>query len=163
MKKLLMLFAVALMATSAMAQKELVFPYQGGQEAMMQFLKNNFIPTDDIKQHHAAGNVILKFTADPKGAIKKVIVYYADDISLAQPVADLIRKTDKKWIIFEGEKVHDFIVTFSIGFNEPVTGTAAAYKAYTAWYSKRSPVLTNNQIPLDMATLLPTVSLKYDE
>lgn len=157
-----MLLAVVFTTTAAMAQKTLDYPYQGGQEAMNQFFNNNFVPSAEIKQARAAGTVTLKFTADPKGAIKKIIVYYADDLSLVQPVADLIKKTDKKWIIFDGEKMHDYIITFAISYNTPQTGAATANKAYTTFYARRTPIFTNNQVPLDMATLLPTVALKYD-
>ncbi|OKS89179.1 hypothetical protein [Mucilaginibacter polytrichastri] len=162
MKKVFTLAVALMISGMAMAQKELAFPFQGGQQVMTSFFKTNFTPSADLKQHNAAGVVILKFTADEKGAIKKIIVYYADDFSLAQPAADLLKKSDHKWIVPDGEKLHDFILPISISFNEPVTGAAVVQKTFSAYYNKRSPVLTNNQIPLDMATLLPTITLKYD-
>jgi hypothetical protein len=162
MKKLFTLVAALMISGLAMAQKELAFPFQGGQQVMTDFFKNNFAASADLKQQNAAGVVILKFTADQKGIIKKVIVYYADDFVLAQPAADLLKKSDHKWIVPDGEKLHDFILPISISFNTPATGAAAAGKTFSAYYGKRSPILTNNQIPLDMATLLPTVTLKYD-
>jgi hypothetical protein len=162
MKKLFTLVAALMISGLAMAQKELAFPFQGGQQVMTDFFKNNFAASADLKQQDAAGVVILKFTADQKGIIKKVIVYYADDFVLAQPAADLLKKSDRKWIVPDGEKLHDFILPISISFNAPATGAAAASKTFSAYYGKRSPILTNNQIPLDTATLLPTVTLKYD-
>src|ERR1700743_2960283 len=119
MKKLFTLFAAVMISGMAMAQKELAFPFQGGQQVMTDFFKNNFSPSADIKQQDAVGTVILKFTADQKGVIKKVIVYYADDFVLAQPAADLLKKTDHKWIVPDGEKLHDFILPFTISFNVP--------------------------------------------
>lgn len=162
MKKVLTLFAALLITGMAMAQKELAFPFQGGQPVMTKFFTDNFEASADIKKQNAAGLVILKFSADQKGSIKKVIVYYADDFALVQPVADLLKKSDHKWIVPDGEKLHDFILPVSIAFNVPTTEAAAANKTFMAYYSKRSPILTNNQIPLDLATLLPSLTLKYD-
>jgi hypothetical protein len=162
MKKLFTLIVAVMISGMAMAQKQLAFPFQGGQQVMTDFFKSNFTASADIKQQNAAGTVILKFTADQKGNIKKVIVYYADDFVLAQPAADLLTKTNHKWIVPDGEKLHDFILPITVSFNTPAGGEAATAKAFLAYYNKRSPVLTNNQIPLDTATLLPTITLKYD-
>lgn len=153
-----MLMTSVVVSFSAMAQKELAFPFQGGQQVMADFFKEKFTPAADIRQQNASGMVVLKFTADVKGNIKKVIVYYADDLILAQAAADLLKTSDGKWIIPDHEKMHDFILPITISFTQPAAGN----KNFAVWYSKRTPLLTNNQIPLDMATLLPTVVLKYD-
>ncbi|QQL49615.1 hypothetical protein [Mucilaginibacter ginkgonis] len=162
MKRLVVLAAAVMVSISAMAQKELAFPFQGGQEVMNSFFKQNFEPTNDITKNVAAGLVMLKFTADIDGNIKRIVVYYADDVAMAQPVADLLKKTDKKWIIPDHEKQHDFLLPVSINYNLPAIGQQAIKRKYLQFYAKRSPLLTNNQIPLDAATLLPTVTLSYD-
>ena len=157
-----MLFAALTVSGMAMAQKTLAYPFQGGQGVMTQFFKDNFVASADIRQQNAAGVVILKFTADTKGNIKKIIVYYADDFALAQPVADMLKKSDHKWIIPDGQDVRDFILTVNISYNQPAGGAAEAQARFAKFYTKRSPIVTNNQIPLDTATLLPVVVLKYD-
>lgn len=153
-----MLMIALVVSLSAMAQKELAFPFQGGQQVMADFFKGKFSPSADIREQNASGMVMLKFTADAKGNIRKVVLYYADDLILAQAAADLLKTSDGKWIIPDHEKTHDFILPVTIGFTNPAAGN----KAFAVWYSKRTPILANNQIPLDMATLLPAVVLRYD-
>lgn len=162
MKKLLLLFAALTISGMAMAQKTLAYPFQGGQAVMTQFLKDSFVASDDMRRQNASGVVILKFTADLKGNIKKIIVYYADDFSLAQPAADMLKKSDHKWIIPDSEKIRDFILTLNISYNQPANGQAEAQAKFAKFYSQRSPIVTNNQIPLDTVTLLPVMELKYD-
>ncbi len=161
MKKILMLFAAVTISGVAMAQKTLAFPFQGGQGVMTQFFKDNFVASNDITRQNASGVVILKFTADLRGNIKKIIVYYAEDFSLAQPAADMLKKSDHKWIIPDGEKIRDFILTLNISYNEPLKNQAEAQVKFAKFYSQRSPIVTNNQIPLDTVTLLPVIELKY--
>ncbi|MCJ8210519.1 hypothetical protein MUY27_12445 [Mucilaginibacter sp. RS28] len=160
MKKLLLIAAVMLFTANVFAQKQAIFPFQGGQQPMLDFFKTNFQPSADVKNQSASGLVILKFTVDPKGAVKKIVVYYADDVILAQNAATLLQQTDKKWIIPSDEKLHDFILTVNIGFQQPLN--AANSKKFMAFYTKRSPLVTHNQIPMESATMLPTVTLTYD-
>lgn len=162
MKKLI-LFAVALLLSGyCMAQAQLAFPFQGGKEVMVHFFNDSLTVTPLIIQKKATGNVVLKFTADEKGVIRKIIIYYADDVTLTQPVIEALRKSNKKWIIPDNEKFHDFIIPFIINFKPPVTANAALQKAVYEFYTHRKPILSFDQIPLDTATLLPTVIINYN-
>ncbi|MDB5156448.1 MAG: hypothetical protein JWR50_1155, partial [Mucilaginibacter sp.] len=110
----------------------------------------------------ATGTAIFKFTADEKGSIKKIIIYYADDITITPPIIEALKKSDRKWIIPNHEKFHDFIIPFSIRFIPPATGSATLQKAVYNAYTRRKAVVSFDQVPLDMATLLPAVSISYD-
>lgn len=145
-----------------MAQEQLAFPFQGGKEVMVKFFKDSLTVTPLIIQKKATGNAVLKFTADEKGTIRKIIIYYADDLALTQPVIEALRKSNRKWIIPDHEKFHDFIIPFAINFKPPVTGNTALQKAVYDYYTHRKPVLSFDQVPLDTATLLPTVVVNYD-
>ncbi len=145
-----------------MAQEQLAFPFQGGKDIMTRFFKDSLTVSPAIKQKKASGLAVFKFTADEKGGITKIIVYYADDAVLISPIVDALKKSNHKWIIPDREKSHDFIVPFSINFNLPVTATAELQKGIYNFYRNRKPIISNNQVPLDMATLLPTVLIKYE-
>src|SRR5271165_4579486 len=117
MKKTLLLIAAAALCVHCMAQEQLSFPFQGGKEAMDHFFRDSLTVSQEIIQKKAVGTTVFKFTADEKGAITKIIVYYADDLVLAQPVIDALKKSNHKWIIPDREKAHDFIITFAFSFN----------------------------------------------
>ena len=162
MKKLFIIALILIIGCRAMAQQELAFPFQGGKQIMMQYFKDNVtIPAELIKQQ-ANGVAVFKFTADQQGNIQKIIVYYADDVSLTPPIIEALKKSARKWIIPDKEKVHDFILPFTIKFNSPAMETVALDKSAYAYYNKRQPVMAFNQIPIDMATLLPAVVINYD-
>jgi len=144
-----------------MAQQELAFPFQGGKEVMARFFRDSLIIPQQIIEKKATGTVVLKFTSDEKGNIKKLIIYYADDLSLTQPVIEALKKSNRKWIIPDQEKTHDFIIPFTISFAPPIINAAAAQKALYDFYLHRKPVLAYNQVPLDTATLLPAVVVTY--
>jgi hypothetical protein len=144
-----------------MAQQQLSFPFQGGSQVMTQFFKDSLKVSPQINKNKAVGTVIFKFTADIKGTITKLVIYYADDAILAPPIIEALKKSNHKWIIPDHEKFHDFIIPFSISFNPPSTGVAAAQKAFYNFYTKRKPILTLNQVPLENVTLLPTVVVSY--
>ncbi|MDB5030130.1 hypothetical protein [Mucilaginibacter sp.] len=162
MKKILFIAIALFLCAHCMAQEQLAFPFQGGKEVMTRFFKDSLVVSPAIVQKKAAGLAIFKFTADEKGAIRKIIIYYADDLLLTQPIIEALKKSNYKWIIPDHEKFHDFILPFTIGFNSPAVGNAALQKAVYNFYTHRKPVLTYNQVPLDMATLLPTVVVNYD-
>lgn len=145
-----------------MAQEKLSFPFQGGKDVFTRFFKDSLIVSPQIITKRATGLAVFKFTADDKGTIRKVIIYYADDLLLTQPIIDVLKKSNHKWIIPDREKFHDFIIPFAISFTPPATGNVAAQKAVYDFYRHRKPVLSYDQIPLDMATLLPTVMVNYD-
>lgn len=162
MKKLLVLITFTLASLGLKAQDGLAFPFQGGKQVMMDYFKNNIIISPDMARKAVSGVVIFKFTADQQGAIKKIIVYYADDVLLTQPLIEAMKQSDHKWIIPDKEKLHDFILPFNIAFNIPPTATAATQKAVYNYYTGRNAVLSYDQVPLDMATLLPAVTINYN-
>src|ERR1700712_3852908 len=99
MKKIL-LFAVAILSTICVkAQSELAFPFQGGGPIMSRFFKDSLVVSPEIIKKKDTGMAVFKFTADDKGAIKKIIVYYSDDAILVAPIISALRKSNNKWII----------------------------------------------------------------
>jgi hypothetical protein len=145
-----------------MAQEKLAFPFQGGKDIMTRFFKENLIVSPDIIQRKATGTVIFKFTADEKGTITKIIIYYADDGVLVPPIIDALKKSNHKWVIPDHEKLNDFILPVSYSFNSPATENGDLRKAVYEYNRDRKPIFSTDQIPLDEATLLPTVMVKYD-
>ena len=162
MKKTILFFVAVMCAATCFAQQELAFPFQGGKEVMNSFFKENVDVSADIVKRKPSGTAVFKFTSDTAGTIKKIIVYYADDISLVTPIIDALKKSDGKWIIPFRTKTHDFIIPFNVNFKAPATANAALQKAVYDFHKSRRPLLSNDQIPLDMATLLPTVSVIYE-
>jgi hypothetical protein len=161
MKKIFLSVIPLLLSFYCMAQQQLAFPFQGGDKAMTQFFSDSITVSKDIIRSKANGTVIFKFTADEKGAIKKLVIYYADDAILAPPLIDALKKSSNKWVVPDNEKFHDFILAFSIGFIPPADGTPSPQKGLYNFYQKRKPILSTNQVPLDNVTLLPTVLVKY--
>lgn len=162
MKKILLLAIALFLSVCTMAQQQLPFPFQGGSPVMTRFFQDSLTVSQDIVRSRAAGVVVFKFTADDRGVIKKMVVYYADDAILVPPVIEALKRSNHKWVIPDREKLHDFIIPFSISFNPPASGDAAAQKMFYHFYSNRRPILSTNQVPLDMVTLLPTIMVKYD-
>ena len=160
MKKLI-IFALLLSSFCASAQEDLAFPFQGGNPIMTRFFRDSLIVSPEIIAKKAAGTAIIKFTADINGNLSKLVIYYADDYLLTIPAIEALKKSTKKWIIPNKEKFHDFIIPFSINFNND-TGSAEVQKAAYDFYKKRRPIVAHDQIPLNAATLLPTVVVKYD-
>ena len=128
---------------------------------MTQFFKDSLKVSPQINKSKAVGTVVFKFTADVKGAITKLVIYYADDAILAPPIIEALKKSNHKWIIPDHEKFHDFIIPFSISFSPPLKDGVAVQKAFYNFYTKRKPILTLNQMPLENVTLLPTVVVNY--
>jgi len=162
MKKIVLFFVATMFAVSCFAQQELAFPFQGGKEVMNSFFKQNIDASSDIVKRKVTGTAVFKFTADTVGAIKKIIIYYADDVSMVTPIIEALKKSDGKWIIPFGEKAHDFIIPFKINFKAPATASVALQKAVYDFHRNSKPVLSNDQVPLDVATLLPAVSVIYE-
>lgn len=164
MKRIIILAAIVFSSVYAVAQKrEMAFPFQGGKDVMSQFFKNNVTVTDDIIKKRATGTAVFKFTADLQGNIQKIIVYYADDYLVTLPFIEALKKSDHKWIIPDQEKVHDFIIYFTLDINvSQVKTSATLQKQMYAYYKGRKPILALNPVPLDMATLLPAVTVSYD-
>jgi hypothetical protein len=162
MKKILLIAAILLTGFYTKAQEQLAFPFQGGKEIMAKFFTDSVVVSPQLIARKATGTAVFKFTADEKGTIKKIIIYYADDIALTQPIITALQKSNHKWIIPDHEKLHDFIIPFSIGFTLPATPGPALQKAMYNFYSHRKPVVALDQVPLDMATLLPAVTINYE-
>lgn len=162
MKKVLLIVLSVLSTTYCFAQENLSFPFQGGSAVMNRFFKDSLRATPDMIFKKATGTVIFKFTADDAGSISKIVIYYADDLLLTPPIIAALKKSNYKWIIPNHEKVHDFIIPFNISFDIPMTGNAEVQKSYYDFYLHHKPVLTMDQIPLNEATLLPTVVVKYE-
>lgn len=146
----------------AKAQDQLIFPFQGGVTIMNRFFKDSLRISPEILQKKATGTVVLKFTADPNGNIKKIIIYYADDYVLTMPVIEALKRSNHKWIIPDHEKLHDFIISFSINFNPPAVENMALAKEVYSYYKQRHPITSVNQVPIDDVTLLPTVQVDYN-
>jgi hypothetical protein len=162
MKKVFLIITGLFISVYCMAQEELSFPFQGGHTVMNRFFKDSVTVTSDIIFKKATGTAIFKFTADDIGTITRIVIYYADDLILTPPIIAALKKSNHKWVIPNHEKFHDFIIPFSISFNIPTTGNAAAQKSYYDFYLHHKPFLPIDQIPLNEATLLPAVVVKYD-
>lgn len=161
MKKIL-LFAVTLIISSyCMAQQQLAFPFQGGSAAMTQFFKDSIAVSPEIIKSKANGTVVFKFSADQKGTIQKLVIYYADDAVLAPPLIEALKKSNHHWVIPDNEKTHDFVLSFAVSFNQPAAKTPSPQKGVYNFYLKKKPILSTNQVPLDNVTLLPAVLVKY--
>ena len=162
MKKITV-FAIALfVSVSCFAQKQAPFPFKGGKEAMTRFFKDSISIPQEIIKRRVTGVVMLKFTADDKGEVSKTIIYYADDAYLTIPINDALKKSAGKWVIDAKEKTHDFVMPFYIRYNLPEVDDADLAKSVLTNYRRKKPIYSNNQIPLDMVTLLPAVTINYD-
>lgn len=151
-----------LLSVSCKAQDKPLFPFQGGITIMDRFFKDSLTVTSDITEKRATGTVTFKFSADQSGIVKNILIYYADDILLTPPLIEALRKSSHKWIIPDNEKLHDFIITFSVNLNPPATGGTSVAIASYRYYKKRNPIISADQIPVSSATLLPTVVVNYD-
>lgn len=169
MKATFILLAAIMISGMAMAQqteapkKELPQPFKGGNEAYIQFFKDSLQVSPEIIKAKASGTAIFKFTADAKGNISKIVVYYADDYLIAQPAIDALKKTNGNWVIPEKMKFYDFIITFSVNFIPSNAKRLLTQKAMYTYYANRKPIVAVNQVPLNQATLLPTVVVNYEQ
>lgn len=161
MKKVILSCLALMLGFSCFAQQQLAFPFQGGRDVMRQFFKDNIEVSKNIIDKKASGTVVFKFTADTTGSIKKIIIYYADDFALTEPLIAALKKSDRKWVIPFREKMHDFIIPFHISLTPPATANAALQKAVFDFQKNRQPILAEDQVPLDMATLLPAIIINY--
>jgi hypothetical protein len=166
MKKLIVLFTAILISGCAMAQMipiatDLPAPFKGGTTAMKAFFKDSLEVTPTIQKAKASGMVIFKFTADAKGNISKMVVYYADDLMLTEPIIEALKRTSGKWVIPVDHKVYDFIIPFSINYKPATAPKAAALKAILDYAQNKKPIIAADQVPLNAATLLPTIVVNY--
>ena len=163
MKKIALSIIVLLVSVSCFAQKQqLAFPFKGGKDKMTRFFKDSLVVSQEIVNRQITGVVIFKFTADDKGDVSKTIVFYADDANLTIPVIAAIKKSSGNWTIPTGEKSHDFLLPVYIRYNLPENDDPSLQKSALSNYRNKRPIFTNNQVPLDMATLLPAVTISYN-
>ena len=160
MKKILLIITLFI-TTNCLAQQQLAFPFQGGNSAMMQFFRDSLKLSDGIKHIKANGTVVFKFSADEQGNLKNLVIYYADDAILVPPIIEAMKKSTRKWIIPDKEKLHDFVIPFMIKYTPSDQDDKEASKAMYNYYVKRKPITSHDQIPLNLATLLPTVTVSY--
>jgi len=161
MRKIILIIAV-FASVQSFAQEKLAFPFQGGNKVMMQFFKDSLKVSPQIVQAKATGLVIFKFSADEKGDIKNLVIYYADDAILAGPAVEALKKSDHKWIIPDNEKLHDFVLPFLIKFNATQDDNMETQRALHYFYAKRKPIVTKDQVPLNLTTLLPEIVVTYN-
>lgn len=159
MKKILLILLCTFVISRGMAQAQLEFPFQGGKEVMLDFFEKNVAVSDYLKQHAANGLVVMKFTSDQQGSIIKLVVYYADDVKLTQPVISALKATNGRWIVPANEKTCDFVIPFTF---KPNTTKPATAKTMFQFYTSRAPIVATDQIPLNTVTLLPAVQVLYD-
>ena len=161
MNKFILSALLVITSLSCMAQQS-PFPFQGGKTAMNKFFRDSLVIPPNITGKRATGSVMLKFTANGDGKLSKIIVYYADDARLAGPVVAALKLTANKWELPGQENSHDYIISFIYKFNPPGDDNPDLEKALLDYYTKRKPIIANNQVPLDAVTLLPAVVLTYD-
>ncbi|MBS1525366.1 MAG: hypothetical protein JST19_06945 [Bacteroidetes bacterium] len=161
MKKILLSIALLISVRCFAQDDKPTFPFQGGNEVMAQFFRDSVKLSPEIMKVRASGIVIFKFSADEKGAIKNVVIYYADDVALASPLVDALKKSSHKWIIPFKEKEHDFVIPFQVKFTAPEKESEAEQAAMYTYYKMRKPIIARDQTPLYSATLLPTVIVNY--
>jgi hypothetical protein len=166
MKKILVLFTAILISGYAMAQMipiatDLPAPFKGGTDAMKAFFRDSLEVTPTIQKAKASGMVIFKFTADAKGNLSKMVVYYADDLMLTEPIIEALKRTSGRWVIPVDHKVYDFIIPFSINFKPGTAPKPATVKAVLDYAKSKRPIVADDQVPLNAATLLPTIIINY--
>jgi hypothetical protein len=163
MKKIVFFAIIIFFSLHCFSQQQLAFPFQGGNKVMAQFFKDSLQVSEGIKKSKITGTVIFKFTADAQGNIKNLVIYYADDALLAQPAVEALKKSNHKWIIPDNEKVHDFIIPFIVRYKATEDDNMETQNALHSSYVKRRPIVAHDQIPLNEATLLPAVTISYEE
>jgi len=162
MKRFIIVSVLLLSALYSRAQQGMAFPFQGGKEVMMDFFKKNVVIPEELQKRKATGTAVLKFSADEKGVIQKIVVYYADDYIVALPFIEALRKSSNKWVIPDGEKLHDFLISCTINLALPANqASPTEQKQIYEAYKKRQPVWASNPIPLDMTSLLPAIITSY--
>jgi hypothetical protein len=160
-KSTLLIIALLFISVCSKAQDE-PFPFKAGSEAMTKFFKDSLTISPDMMARKATGTVVLKFSADANGGISRMVVYYADDVSLVQPVIDALHKSNHQWTIPANHKLYDYMISFTISFNLPDSASSDLKERFYKFYSQRRPITANNEVPLGQVTLLPNVVVTYD-
>jgi hypothetical protein len=142
-------------------KKELPQPFKGGVDSLLLFFKDNLVVSPAIVKAKATGSAIIKFSVDGKGFLTSIVIYYADDFILTQPATDALRRSNGKWVIPKEVQSYDFVIQFTYNY-KPVAFKAAATKAILDFQQKHKPIIAHDQVPLNYATLLPTIVVDYD-
>lgn len=154
--------ALLLISVCGKAQNQSPFPYKQGSEAMMKFFKDTLVVSPDLVARKITGTVVLKFSADANGTISRIVVYYADDVSLAQPVIDALKKTNHQWNIPANNKLYDYLLSFTINYNMPDSSNADLKDQIYKALAQRKQITATNEVPLGPVTLLPNVVVTYE-
>ncbi|MGN6177558.1 MAG: hypothetical protein ACTHNW_00140 [Mucilaginibacter sp.] len=160
-KSALLIIALLFVSVCGKAQND-PFPFKAGSEAMAKFFRDSIAISPDMMARKATGTVVLKFSADADGGISRMIVYYADDVSLVQPVIDAVHKSNHQWQIPANHKLYDYLISFTVSFNLPDSTSTELKEKFYKFYSQRRQITANNEVPLGQVTLLPNVVVKYD-
>lgn len=161
-KSAIIFIALLLVSVYSKAQDQSPFPFKAGSEAMAKFFRDSLTVSPDLVARKATGTVVLKFSADGSGAISRIIVYYADDISLAQPVIDALNKSNHQWMIPGDRKLFDYVISFTINFNLPDNASQELKDKFYKFYSQHRQITAANEVPLGQVTMLPNVVVTYD-
>ncbi len=129
---------------------------------MQKFFRDGVVISPDLQAKKANGTVVVKFSADVNGGISRVVVYYADDLTIAEPVIQALYKTRGQWVIPGNRMRGDFLISFTINFNLPASPSPELKDQLYTSYAQRRPVTASNEIPLGQVTLLPNVVVTYD-
>lgn len=160
-KSILLVITLLFASVYSKAQDQ-PFPFKAGSEAMTKFFRDSLTISPDLAAKKATGTVVLKFSADANGGISRMIVYYADDVSLVQPVIDALHKSNHQWTIPGNRKLYDYLISFTIYFNLPDNASADLKEKFYKFYSQRRQITAANEVPLGQVTLLPNVIVTYD-
>jgi hypothetical protein len=161
-KSVLIVTVLLLASVCSKAQDQAPFPYKGGSDAMIKFFKDSLPITPDMAFRKTTGTVVLKFSADASGAISRIVVYYADDVSLAQPAIDALNKTNHQWLIPPNRKLYDYLLSVTVYFNMPDNASPELKDAFYKFYAQRKQITAPNEVPLGEVTMLPNVVVTYD-
>lgn len=161
-KSIFIVIALLLTSVCSKAQDQSQFPFKAGSEAMTKFFRDSVSLSPDLQAKRAFGTVVLKFSANANGSISRIVVYYADDVSLAQPVIDALNKSNHKWVIPANRKLYDYVISFTIYFNLPDNASTELKDQFYKFYSQRRQITAANEIPLGQVTMLPNVVVTYD-
>lgn len=142
-------------------KKELPAPFKGGIDSMFRFFKENLKVSPEIMKAKASGAAIIKFSAEKKGMLTSIVVYYADDYLLTQPAIDALRRTNGKWDMPAEVDSYDFVIQFVYNYKPTGVIKSATSKAILDYYQHHKPIVAPNQVPLKHATLLPTIVVDY--
>src|ERR1700743_1178059 len=151
MKKTVLFIALFCLSLGAFAQKQddaPVFPFKGGIEHMMSFFRDSTIVSQGIIHRKGTGLVTVKFSCDPLGRVSRIVVCYADDVSLAQSAIDALKRSNGRWEIPIHFKSYDYLITFSFNFSPPASPSTDLENAVYDYAINRKPVATTNQLPL---------------